>query len=223
MTNAKDEAITGDIIAILAESPRVRADDIRIYTVDGQVRLQGIVNTLEEKVVAGELAQDICGVRSVQNDLTVSANRDISDMELTRRVQDRLAEENLAGAGAKVVGGNAFLTGVVPDVAVKERAMEVAGSVEGIREVISDDLEISAGRPVDDIKLANSVAEALSEDSRIDVIDLDVRTENGAVYLSGKVAGEDEINTATSIAAAVPGVQRVENFICAGKIFSFGD
>lgn len=204
-----DEAITGDVIAALAASPRVRATEVRVHTERGWVRLNGVVGTLAERTAAEEIAARVPGVLSVENDLVVSSDGTIPDLEIEREAADRLARENLANVGARAEAGTAFLMGVVPSLAVEQQAIAAASAVKGVRDVISE-LEIAAGEPVDDVTLANDAAEALSDDPRLDVTNLKVQASDGSLLLIGEVGHSRQIGLATQIAKSVPGVQYVE-------------
>lgn len=212
MTSLKDEAITGGIIAALGASPKVNEMEIRVHTVNGRVLIQGIVDSLKEKMEAGRIARGISDVQSVENDLTVSANEEISDLEIQRCAQDLLDKAGLAGIGVRANAGTLFLMGVIPSLEVKERAIDVVANTEGARDVISE-LEIAAGEPVDDITLANDVAEALSDDPGMYTVDLEVRADNGCIHIEGEVPNEDQVELASTIAEAVPGVNCVQNRI----------
>ncbi|MHB0912882.1 MAG: BON domain-containing protein [Armatimonadota bacterium] len=204
-----DDALKGRIIAALANDPDVHANSIRVDVDHGRVTITGVVDTLEEKERAQLVILHMTGIAALENDLVVSADEEVLDLELERAVNDALVQAGLAGVGAKVQAGNAFLMGVVPSLAVKRRAVHAAESVSGIRGVVSE-LEIAAGEPVDDITLANDVTEALSE-SDIISMDLHVAAEDGAVRLLGQVTSHAELHKAAGIASAVPGVQHVEN------------
>lgn len=207
-----DEAITGDVIAALAASPDVRANEIRVHAQKGHLRLTGVVDAVDERTTACEIALGIPGVKEVENRLIVAADGEVSDLELQREEEQQLAEEGPEGVGAKVNAGTVFLEGVVPSRAAEKQAVDVAGSVQGVREVVSD-LKIAAGRPLDDIGLANEVAEALSDDPRVDVMHLDVQAEDGVVRITGEVPTEHQLDTATQVAESVPGVKKVENHL----------
>jgi len=210
MIDRNDESITGDVIAALAASPRVRATEVRVHTERGWVRLNGVVATLAERDAAEQIAARVPGVVSVENDLVISSDGTTPDIEIEQEAADRLAGENLTNVGARVQAGTAFLMGVVPSLAVKERAIAAASAVKGVRDVVSE-LEIAAGEPVDDVTLANDAAEALSDDPRLDVMNLEVQASDGSLLLIGEVGRSRQIGLATQIAESVPGVQYVEN------------
>lgn len=217
MPKKSDETITGDIIAGFAASPGVCGTNIRVQTDRGWVRLTGVVDTLEEKTIVEEIARNVDGVAGIENDLVVSSDGAISDLELERMVGDHLIREGLTAIGTRVEAGTAFLMGVVESLAARRRAVEAASAVQGVRDVISK-LQIAAGEPVDDATLANDVAEALSDDPRLDIMNLDVRVRDGAILLAGEVATKSQLEVASAVAEAVPGVQYVENRLVARKI-----
>jgi osmotically-inducible protein OsmY len=206
-----DEAITGDVIAALAASPDVRATGMRVHTAQGHVRLVGVVDTIDQKTTATQIALHVPGVKAVESDLAVASDGDISNLELQREEEEQFAEEGLS-AGARVNEGTVFLEGVVQSVGDEKKAIEVAGSVQGVREVVSD-LQIAARRPRDDIGLVDDVAEALSNDPRLEILRLEVRSKDGEVSLYGEVRDSDQKSIATGVAESVPGVKRVENHL----------
>lgn len=205
-----DDATTGSVIAALAASPEVSAVNLRVRTTRGWIRLEGTVDTLAEKAAAADIAEHVPGVVSVENDLVVSSDGSVADLEIERAVADRLVGEHLANVGVRTQAGTAFVMGVVPSLAVEQRVIDVASAVKGVRAVVSE-LEIAAGEPVDDVTLANDVAEALSDDARLEVMDLHVQVKDGSVLLAGKVTSRDQLGIATAVAEAVPGVQYVES------------
>lgn len=208
-----DEEITGDIIAALAANPNVYVNEMTISTRNGMVHLTGPARTLEERDEAERIASGIEGVVAVENDLVLSPNREISDREMTQAVNDELAAyPDLVAIGAKVTAGTATLMGTVASLSIENRAIDVASGIDGIRQVVSA-LHIAAGEPVDDITLANDVAEAISDEPGIDIIELDVRADDGLVVITGDVETEREFDRITELASAVPGIQRVQNLV----------
>lgn len=212
-----DDAITGDIIAAFAASPDIHETSIRVHTERGWARLEGVVDTLQETAAAERVAREVPGVVSVENDLIISSDGSISDLKIERGVGDHLVAAGLANVGARVEAGTAFLMGVVPSLAIEQRAIEKAGAVRGVRDVVSE-LEIAAGEPIDDTTLANDVAEALSDEPRLWVMNLHVAAENGLVMLAGEVPKRWQVRVAGSVAEAVPGVRYVKNRMKVRKI-----
>ena len=205
-----DGEIKGDIVAGLSMCPSVNETEIRVYVKDGHVRLQGDVNTLDEKNAAGPIVLHTHGVLGLENDLVIAADNDVNDLRLSRSAQEALQAANLPDIGVRVVAGNCFLMGVVRSIAVKEYAEEVVGSVPGIRGVYSE-LEIAAGRSIDDTSLANNVVEAISENPQLETLDLRAMADDGKVVIEGSVPNERQWKMLKSVAECVPGVHQVLN------------
>ncbi|MHB0997817.1 MAG: BON domain-containing protein [Armatimonadota bacterium] len=205
-----DESMKGDIIAALSMCPGVKANDIRVNVEKSRVRLTGVVDTLDEKSTAGQTARCIKGVDSVENDLIVSMNGEISDLEMENAGRQKLDARGYPGIGIKVEAGTASLMGVISNTSTKDIVMGIARDIKGIRNVISK-LEIAAGVPVDNIKLSNNVSEALSIDGRLDTIDLNVIADNGEVTISGSISNLNQYRIASTVAESVPGVKEVHN------------
>ncbi|MDH7482632.1 MAG: BON domain-containing protein [Armatimonadota bacterium] len=212
-----DDEITGDIIAAFGASPYVKETNIIVETQDGKVILSGVVDTLEEKEIAGEIAKSIKGVKAVENDITVSSDGEHPDIEIEKELSEKFASEpDLISVGARSYHGTVVLMGKVPSLAVKKHAIEIAESVKGVREVICD-IHIAPGKPIDDVTIANDVAEAISDDPRLTVLNLDVQSHDGVVRIYGEVTNEKQRDLAKEIASAVPGVQQVENHLIVKK------
>jgi hyperosmotically inducible protein len=71
----------------------------------------------------------------------------------------------------------------------------------------------SSGRVVDDEKLTDQVEERLQREPVFKYTDVDVRTFNGVVQLSGFVTSEEQKQRAGELAAQTPGVAQVVNNI----------
>ena len=73
----------------------------------------------------------------------------------------------------------------------------------------------ASGRTYEEARADNlirsAVISALVRERSVPAMDIDVRTENGVVTLSGSVPSRTASRKAEQLAAAVPGVRRVEN------------
>jgi hyperosmotically inducible protein len=101
------------------------------------------------------------------------------------------------------VDGVVTLTGYVSSVSMKGMASVLAGSVDGVSEVVNELLA--------DPDLERSVALALAQDERTRSLPIRVRSEIGHVQLQGQVPGEEIAETALAIAQAVDGPKRVSS------------
>lgn len=66
-----DPAISGTVRAELIDAREIDALEIKITTTDGVVMLDGTVNSEEERTRAGQIAESVDGVRSVNNRIEV--------------------------------------------------------------------------------------------------------------------------------------------------------
>lgn len=69
-----ERVVTTRVRQALARDPRVHARKITILTIGGVVHLEGAVGSLEEKEVAGEIAQEAARTQILVNDLHVIAS-----------------------------------------------------------------------------------------------------------------------------------------------------
>jgi hyperosmotically inducible protein len=68
---ADDSNITNTIRARFVEDPMVHFGDVGVTTLNGNVRLSGLVNSERERQQAAQIARNVKGVRSVNNEIAV--------------------------------------------------------------------------------------------------------------------------------------------------------
>lgn len=66
-----DSAITAKVKAKLVKDKQTSALAIKVVTYKGVVQLSGFANSATEKMRAGELAESVSGVKSVENNISV--------------------------------------------------------------------------------------------------------------------------------------------------------
>jgi hyperosmotically inducible periplasmic protein len=66
-----DATLTTRVKGKFAENTTVSAMSIAVETLKGEVQLSGFAKSAAEKTMAGELARNTSGVRSVKNDIVV--------------------------------------------------------------------------------------------------------------------------------------------------------
>jgi len=139
----KDSWITSKTKTALVTDGRVKARRIKVETQGGVVTLRGKVGSGEERNAAEEITKRIDGVRSVRNTLEIVPEPkrkalDEKDDVVTKAVRDRLdADEQLKGASIRVRADNGMVTlmGTVPNAKAKDRALEMARKIQGVRAV----------------------------------------------------------------------------------------
>lgn len=92
-------------------------------------------------------------------------------------------------------------------------AVTVLTSLTGCSTWGHKDSDRSAGRVVDDRRITSAVEDQLKTEPVYKFSDVDVKTFNGVVQLSGFVTTEDQKERAGSLAEHVPGVAQVVNGI----------
>lgn len=141
-TQIDDAVITAKIKAKLIEDPLTKARKIDVDTVNGVVTLTGVVDSQEEINRAISIASNTQGVKKVINNLRIG-KRDIksyiTDKEITMKIKAKfIADPDLKALSIDVdtVNGIVTLTGIVEKEEQKRRAVELAKSVEGVKQII---------------------------------------------------------------------------------------
>lgn len=209
-----DAFIQSQVEDALKNSRMLRNVDIRIETRNGEVTLYGLVDVLAEKWAAADITSKVPGVVSVDNSLTVAIDNQMEDHEIADLIQEKLYADDrvdLHQISVTVKGGIAYLQGDAGSIAQEKTAEEISARVQGVKDVVS---YIKVGRgdfDVDDATLTNRVETALSRSPHVSVRDVDTKTINGRVILSGTVDTAEQIEAVNRIVSQVPGVRKIEN------------
>jgi hyperosmotically inducible protein len=144
------------------------------------------------------------------------AKTGISDSWLTAKTKIALfADERIKGGQVSVetVNGAVSLRGKVDSDAAKAAAASVAKAVDGVKSVRNDLQVVPAGdrKVIDtsDTDITRQVKGRLSKDAQLKKVD--VRTDGGAVILTGAVSSIGASARASELARGVPGVRMVKN------------
>lgn len=122
------------------------------------------------------------------------------------------ARVDAGGINVDVVQGTVYLTGVAPSVPEKRAAREIAGRIKGVL-VVDDDIQVSPLVKRADPEIRNDVVRALTRDVWVDASRLQVRVDEGVVYLSGTVEDATSKSAAEEDAWSIRGVTEVVNDI----------
>jgi hyperosmotically inducible periplasmic protein len=125
---------------------------IDVDTLEGVVTLRGQVPSETEKQRAEEIASGVSGVKSVRNELLVETDRDVADGNpdalLTTAVKAKLAgspDTEAVDVDVDTQDRVVTLSGVVQDERARQRAVELAGEVKGVEQVV-DELKVADAR-----------------------------------------------------------------------------
>ncbi len=218
-----------DRIALSAKDSYVfrtylKDDGIKVQSKDGVVTLTGSVSEESHKSMAEETVESLPGVRSVNNQLSVtgspaSAN---SDAWLGERVRGTLLfhrSVSYVNTNVSVTDGKVTLRGTASSEAQKQLTTEYAKDVSGVKDV-DNQMTVaktpskshrSAGEKIDDASITTQVRMSLLFHHGTDVFDTKVSTHKGVVTLSGSAKNQAEIDLATKRVSDVHGVTSVIN------------
>jgi hyperosmotically inducible protein len=137
-----DNTVNASVKAELVGAKDVPASDINVETYRGVVLLSGFVESQAIKDKAGKVAQGVSGVKKVHNAISIHAKTSmgtkLDDTVLAGKVKTALMNDEAVKSGQINVecrGGVAQLGGFVSGEAMRKRAIEVAGKVDGVKKV----------------------------------------------------------------------------------------
>jgi hyperosmotically inducible protein len=138
-----DAALLTSVKSALASDPVTEAGEINVDVNRGEVKLAGYVDSSKEKSKAGDIARQVDGVKSVQNDIAVkeadsSTGEVIDDSIITGKVKTALIADSTTKAhqiNVETKGGVVQLSGFVDNAEAKSKATSVAKSVTGVKDV----------------------------------------------------------------------------------------
>jgi hyperosmotically inducible periplasmic protein len=143
-----------------------------------------------------------------------------SDAQLKRDVTTALDQANLKTVTSQVKDGVVTLTGTVPDQSGADNAVQIARSIKGVKDVISQvTLEPAVALPTAPAPVPQSPDEllgaklllALQASDKLAGAQIKVTVLNGVAMLTGKVPSDEARAAANQIATAFPGIASVED------------
>jgi len=202
----------------------LKSDAIKIESKEGVVTLSGTVSYDSHKSMAEETVENLPGVKSVNNQLSVtnspaSAN---SDTWIGERVRGTLLfhrSVSYVNTEVSVTDGKVTLRGKASSEAQKQLTTEYARDVSGVKDVdnqmtvtkSTDKSHRTTGEKIDDASITTQVRMSLLFHHGTDVFDTKVSTHKGVVTLSGTAKNQAEIDLATKRVSDVHGVTSVIN------------
>ena len=149
---------------------------------------------------------------------------ELDDSVITTGVKAALmAEASIKSIDFKVETNKGIvqLSGFITDSAQVDRAVAVAQTVSGVKEVQNRMVlkmgDTTMGSNVDDTVITGRVKAALLADKTSKSLDISVETRKGEVMLSGFVANKAQISLAEKLAAKQEGVKAVRNELSVKK------
>jgi hyperosmotically inducible protein len=228
---SQDSATTTKVKTALLLSKHVSAFDTMVSSSHGEVTLTGEVPTEEIKRLAAAIAQDTSGVAAVRNNLTVnpgtgsnpevaSIGDRVADLEIKTLVTDQLAQapelkdERIT---VQVTKRRVVLDGTVGSPTQRRAADRIALLVPGVQELMSNLIvsnAVSVPESPDD-RLSHRVEFELYATKAVALKDMQIRSQDGSVFLGGTVGSRAEKLLAERVTRSVPGVGKVVNNLSA--------
>ena len=217
-----DSDIEADVLKRLTGSPFINIKNLMVRVSNGTVILTGQVSSWIELKEADDLASEVRGVRSLEDDLVIKFKTERSDEAILRDVEDLLDRDvylyNLP-INASVNNGKVILEGTVGSPYEKERAeLDALGTMNVTS--VENRIKIKPAevygvkqedREPSDQEIKQYVETELNEDPRIDPFEIKVDVSEGVVTLSGSIPDFYERRIAENDTRDVVGVLDVDN------------
>jgi hyperosmotically inducible protein len=201
----------------------LKGDAVKAESKDGVVTLSGTVNEQSHKDLAQETAQDLPGVKSVDNrlELKTASSSEKSNEWLAIKIKAALLfhrSVSLENTQVYVEEGIATLRGEASSEAQKELTTEYA-NVDGIKEVRNEmtvaktpkNTDQTMQEKIDDASITAQVKMALLFHHSTSALKTSVTTKDGIVTLSGKAKNTAEKDLVTKLVSDIHGVNSVVN------------
>lgn len=209
---ADREEIRSDVLNQLEWDYRVDENDVNVAVDDGVVTLSGTVENFSTKEAAEADAWSVTGVVDVVNNIKVDAESPGSDAgNISRSVENVLewnSEIDASDIRSTSVGGIVTIEGTVDSYWRKVRAEDLASGVSGVVEVQNRLAVVPTDDAVDE-RIAADIVNAIERKSFVDMEDITVRVEDGAVTLAGEVNSRTEHEAVYESALYTDGVTAV--------------
>jgi hyperosmotically inducible periplasmic protein len=156
-----DSAITTKVKASFLGDDRIKGSHIKVTTTNGVVTLTGSATGSDAKSAAEDIAQNVNGVKNVDDELTSPASgsgsahkavakteRVGSDSWITTKVKSEILADSVSKGfkvSVKTVNGVVMLSGVLPNDDAVAHVKDLAEKVEGVKSVRASQLKSSAG------------------------------------------------------------------------------
>ncbi|HWQ90622.1 MAG TPA: BON domain-containing protein [Clostridia bacterium] len=167
-------------------------------------------------VQAQQAPEDPAPANSTSQGITVSeaprSTPNESDLQLARSVERRFETDKWVPGykmGVQALDGRVTLSGTVDNLLTKERAVQLAQTVPGVR-TIADQIKVAVPAR-QDWEIRTDVAMALRTNAAGQADAIETQVQKGFVTLSGVVPSEYKKLLAGSLAKSIPGVRGVEN------------
>jgi hyperosmotically inducible periplasmic protein len=202
----------------------LKDDSIKTCSKDGIVTLTGTVSEQSHKTLAENTVENLPGVKSVDNQLTISGDQpaEHSDTWISMKVKTALLfhrHVSASGTSVYVRDGVVTLQGVAGSMAQKELTTEYARDIDNVKEVKNNmtiaqnpsEPDATISDKIDDASITAQVKSSLMSHHSTSAIHTTVSTTDGVVTLGGIAKNDAEKTLVTKLATDINGVISVIN------------
>lgn len=143
----------------------------------------------------------------------------VDDTAIRAELNARLLNEDIAALqriSTESVEGRVLLTGIVEDPNQKARAVNIARSISGVREVI-DEIRVAEtvgfADTANDVWITSQLRAKLVADKDVMSLNYTIETMDGIVYLIGVARDDQELTRVVNHAQRVKGVKQVVSHV----------
>ncbi len=196
-------------------------DHVKVKARDGVVTLTGTVQDMDDKNLAADTVENLPGVTSVKNEITVkSTYPEHSDAWMALKIRSRLLVKGNVSATATTVAvqdGIVTLGGTADNQAQKELTEIYAKEIDNVKSV-KNDIVVKAkpagetmGEKIDDASITSQVKYALLSHKATSALKTKITTNDGVIVITGEAASDAEKSLVTKLSEGVRGVKSVSN------------
>jgi osmotically-inducible protein OsmY len=210
-----DAEIKDDVIRELRWDLQITDPDaIGVAVKDGAVTLTGHTPTYAETLAAARAAERVYGVKAVANDLKVQlAGMPRDDSEIATAIAHVLDNNVQIPPGqvhARVKDGWVTLDG---NVKYDFQRREVERMVRNVRDVIGVTDLIAVTPPASPERIREAIEDTFRREAEVDARHVSVDITDHTARLYGHVHSVKEASAARAVAAAAPGIAKVETHL----------
>ncbi len=219
-----DLALANDINTALRDQAATESYEVNVAVNEGDVVLNGTVDSRAEKRLSEQVAAGVKGVKSVQNNISIDYELDRADSEIVQEVRKAIQNDLRLYPKlimVKVEDGHVMLSGSVGSLNEKRLAKSY-GWTTGVASVQADALQVQDWADNEnlrdrqhversDAEIHEAVKTAFLYDPRVYSFNPEISVQDGIVTLRGVVSNLGAKRAAKSDAQNVTGVKYVRN------------
>lgn len=134
-----NDGLKGIVQETLRKDVNLRGYGLEATVIDNIARVQGVVDTLAEKLYIKELVTSIPGIEGYIDGVSISTDGAITDEDVRMEISEELDAHPISRGrvGVEVCDGIAYLMGKVPSKEAEQELMRAASTARGVIQVVS--------------------------------------------------------------------------------------